>query len=109
MPVSRDRLIPALLSGQADLVAADLTITEARSQLVDFSRPFVTGVDEIVVFAPNTGEDVQSLDELSGRSVFVRKSSSYFEHLSAFNEQLGARGLRTTGLGRRQQGARRAM
>jgi len=93
MPVSRDRLIPALLSGQADLVAADLTITEARSQLVDFSRPFVTGVDEIVVFAPNTGEDVQSLDELSGRSVFVRKSSSYFEHLSAYNEQLGTRGL----------------
>ncbi|MDH3333427.1 MAG: transporter substrate-binding domain-containing protein, partial [Gammaproteobacteria bacterium] len=31
MPVSRDRLIAALVNGQADLVAADLTITEARS------------------------------------------------------------------------------
>jgi len=93
MPVSRDRLIPALLSGRADLVAADLTITEARSELVDFSLPFVTGVDEIVVFAPNAGEDVRSIDDLAGRDVFVRKSSSYFEHLSRLNVDLQSRGL----------------
>ncbi len=41
MPVSRDRLIPALLAGQADLIAADLTITELRSEQVDFSTPLV--------------------------------------------------------------------
>lgn len=93
MPVSRDRLIPALLSGQADLVAADLTVTDARSELVDFSVPFVTGVSEIVVFAPGTGDDVQSIDDLAGREVFVRKSSSYFEHLSALNADLQSRGL----------------
>jgi len=93
MPVSRDRLIPALLSGQADLVAADLTITEARSALVDFSVPFATGVDEIVVFAPDTGEDIRSIDDLSGRDVFVRKSSSYFEHLSRLNLDLHSRGM----------------
>ena len=93
MPVSRDRLIPALLSGEADLVAADLTITEARSELVDFSVPFATGIDEIVVFAPNTGEGVQSIDDLSGRDVFVRKSSSYFEHLSDLNADLQSRGM----------------
>jgi membrane-bound lytic murein transglycosylase MltF len=93
MPVSRDRLIPALLSGQADLVAADLTITEARSELVDFSAPFARGIDEIVVFAPHVGEDVQSIDDLSGRDIFVRKSSSYFEHLSALNSDLQSRGM----------------
>jgi membrane-bound lytic murein transglycosylase MltF len=93
MPVSRDRLIPALLSGRADLVAADLTITEARSALVDFSEPFVTGIDEIVVFAPQAGGDVQSLDDLSGRDIFVRKSSSYFEHLSRLNLDLQSRGM----------------
>jgi membrane-bound lytic murein transglycosylase MltF len=93
MPVSRDRLIPALLSGQADLVAADLTVTEARSELVDFSVPLVTGVDEIVVFAPGAGGDVKSIDGLAGRNIFVRKSSSYFEHLSGLNVQLQSRGL----------------
>jgi membrane-bound lytic murein transglycosylase MltF len=93
MPISRDRLIPALLSGRADLVAADLTITEARSELVEFSEPFAKGVDEIVVFAPNAGEAVQSIDDLSGREVFVRKSSSYYEHLSGLNVDLQSRGL----------------
>ena len=93
MPVSRDRLIPAILSGQADLVAADLTITEARAALVEFSEPFVEGIDEILVFAPGTGSDVQSLDDLAGREIFVRPSSSYFEHLSVLSAELQARGL----------------
>jgi membrane-bound lytic murein transglycosylase MltF len=93
MPVSRDRLIAALVNGQADLVAADLTITEARSELVDFSVPFARNVDEVVVFAPNEGDDVASVDDLAGRSVYVRKSSSYFEHLTALNVDLVERGL----------------
>jgi membrane-bound lytic murein transglycosylase MltF len=92
MPVSRDRLVPALLAGQADLVAADLTITNERSALVDFSVPFATGVDEVLVFAPGSGSDVKTLDDLSGRSVYVRKSSSYYEHLSVLNADLASRG-----------------
>ena len=94
MPVSRDKLIPALLNGNADLVAADLTITNARSDLVDFSIPLVRNVDEIVVFAPGKGDDVAVLDDLSGRTVYVRKSSSYFEHLSELNKDLIGRGLK---------------
>lgn len=93
MPVSRDRLIPALVGGQADLVAADLTITEGRSDLVDFTRPLVTNIDEIVVFAPGRGDDVTSVEQLSGRSVYVRPSSSYFEHLVQLNVELAAKGL----------------
>jgi len=93
MPVSRDRLIPALVGGQADLVAADLTITDARSELVDFSVPFARNVDEVIVFAPNEGDDVASVDDLAGRSVYVRKSSSYFEHLTELNDDLIGRGL----------------
>ena len=92
MPVSRDRLVPALLGGQADLAAADLTITDARSALVDFSMPFASNVDEVVVFAPGSGGDVKTLDDMSGRSVYVRKSSSYYEHLSVLNADLIGRG-----------------
>ncbi len=93
MPVSRDRLIPALVSGQADLVAADLTVTNARSDLVDFSVPLVQNVDEVVVFAPGKGGGVTSLDDLSGHNIYVRKSSSYFEHLTELNRDLVGRGL----------------
>ena len=94
MPVSRDKLIPALVNGNADLVAADLTITDARSELVDFSIPMVRNVDEILVFARGRGDDVAVLDDLSGRTVYVRKSSSYFEHLSELNRDLIGRGLK---------------
>ncbi|MDH5345435.1 MAG: transporter substrate-binding domain-containing protein, partial [Gammaproteobacteria bacterium] len=93
MPVSRDRLIPSLISGQADLVAADLTVTEARSASVDFSLPLVTGVNEIVVFAPGAGDTVKTLADLSGRTVYIRRSSSYFEHLAAMNADFAQRGL----------------
>jgi len=40
-----DAVIPALVSGKADLAAAGLTITEDRQQSVDFSVPYMkTGV-----------------------------------------------------------------
>jgi len=93
MPVSRDRLIPVLFDGQADLVAADLTVTKARSDLVDFSVPFARNVNEVVIFAPGEGDDVKSLDDLAGRNVYVRRSSSYFEHLTERNVDLMSRGL----------------
>ncbi|NIS89150.1 MAG: transporter substrate-binding domain-containing protein, partial [Woeseiaceae bacterium] len=93
MPVSRDRLVPALVNGQADLIAADLTNTEGRADLVDFSIPLVRDVEEIVVFAPGKGQDVKSLDDLAGKTIYVRKSSSYFEHLTELNDELTGRGL----------------
>jgi ABC-type amino acid transport substrate-binding protein len=94
MPVSRDRLIPALVNGQADLIAADLTTTGARSAILDFSIPLVRNVREIVVFAPGHGKQINSIDEMAGHTVYVRRSSSYFEHLISLNEDLVVRGLR---------------
>jgi membrane-bound lytic murein transglycosylase MltF len=93
MPVSRDRLLPALLAGQADLIAADLTATEIRSTMVDFSRPFIDDVDEVLVLGPASPQGIESVDDLAGKSVYVRASSSYFEHISALNEDLAKRGL----------------
>jgi len=93
MPVSRDRLIPALLAGQADVIAADLTITDHRSQLVDFSEPLARDIDEVLVFSPGSSGAMKSIDDLAGQSVYVRESSGYFEHLEALNKDFSARGL----------------
>ncbi|MGD8351668.1 MAG: transporter substrate-binding domain-containing protein, partial [Nitrospirota bacterium] len=49
IPVSRDRLIPALNEGLGDVAAAGLTITPARQEKVDFTSPYLTDVDEVVV------------------------------------------------------------
>lgn len=94
MPVSRDRLIPALLAGQADLIAADLTKTEIRSTMVDFSQPFFRDVDEVLIFGPGSPAGIESLDDLAGKSVYVRASSSYFEHLQTLNTEFVKRGLK---------------
>jgi len=43
--VTFDAVIPALVSGKADMAAAGLTVTEDRQQSVDFSAPYMkTGV-----------------------------------------------------------------
>ena len=91
IPVARDELIPALREVRGDIAAANLTVTEARDKLVDFSEPLLTGIKELVVTGPSSPA-IASLDDLSGREVYVRKSSSYWEHLEGLNARLVAAG-----------------
>jgi membrane-bound lytic murein transglycosylase MltF len=91
VPMSRDELIPSLLEGKGDIVMADLTVTPERTRQVDFTEPWIAGVDEIVVTGPR-GPIVNSLDDLSGKEVFVRESSSYHQSLTALNARFQAEG-----------------
>ena len=93
IPVNRDELIAKLVAGYGDIAAAGLTITDSRRRLADFTTPYLTGIDEVIVthkqaFKPRTIED------LAGRRVFVRKSSSYYESLTALNKKLRKSGKR---------------
>ena len=84
---SRDALISGLVAGRGDIAAANLTITPERRELVDFSDPLFTGVSEIVVSGPG-GPQLSSVDDLSGKTIHVRKSSSYYQSLVLLNERL---------------------
>jgi membrane-bound lytic murein transglycosylase MltF len=97
IPVARDQLIPWLRAGRGDIAAASLTITPEREKEVDFSEPFATDVTEIVVTGPRS-PTVSSVDDLSGKTIHVRKSSSYWEHLEGLNTQLLAQGKAPTKL-----------
>jgi membrane-bound lytic murein transglycosylase MltF len=92
MPVRHDELLPRLLAGEGDIAAAALTITPERKAQVDFSNPFMRDISEIVVTGPSA-RPVASLDDLSGLEIYVRKSSSYAQHLAALNADLTKRGL----------------
>ena len=92
VPVRRDELIPFIRDGRGDIAAANLTITDDRLSDVAFSDPVVANAFEVVVTGPSA-DPVTSLDELSGRPVFVRRSSSYFESLQNLNRELEDRGL----------------
>jgi membrane-bound lytic murein transglycosylase MltF len=93
IPVARDRLIPDLVDGYGDIAAAGLTVTPERQKLVDFTTPYLTGIDEVLVTHKSVAP-IQNVAALSGQGVFVRLSSSYYESLLDLNRQLGAQGLR---------------
>ena len=92
IPVLRDQLIPFLEEGRGDLAIAALTITPERARRVDFSTPSWRNVSELVVTGPQSPK-VTTLDDLAGKRVFVRPSSSYFESLQALNESFRKRSL----------------
>lgn len=91
IPTTRDQLIPALLTGRADIAAGNITITESRSAQVDFSKPISKPFSEIVVTGP-TAPALGTLDDLAGKEVFVRPATSYYESLTALNERFQAAG-----------------
>jgi len=91
MPVSNDQLIPMLLDGRADMIAARLTVTPERDGQVRFSMPY-REVDELVVTHAGT-PPLEDVLELSGKQVAVRRSSSYHTSLVELNERLAANGL----------------
>lgn len=91
IPTPRDRLLTDLVNGYGDIAVGNLTITPKRLQTVDFSDPFYRDVREVVI-THSDGPSLKSLFDLSGKEIFVRKSSSYHESLLHVNETLAATG-----------------
>lgn len=88
VPPGRDDLIPWLKQGRGDLIAASLTVTpERQSQGVAFSRPY-NQVSEILV-TRSGDDDLQGPQDLAGRTVVVRPSSSYWESLQKLKKDEG--------------------
>jgi membrane-bound lytic murein transglycosylase MltF len=92
VPTTRDRLLASVAEGQADIAAGNLTATEARRKIVDFEAPpDQRPVSELIVTGPKS-PDLASLDDLSGKTVHVRRASSYFESLEALNTRFEKEG-----------------
>lgn len=89
IPVDRGELLQALTAGKGDIAVANLTITAERQKLVDFSVPTYPDVSELVVSGP-ASPAVSGVDDLAGKEVFVRRSSSYYESLVALNQRFAA-------------------
>ena len=86
IPVGRDELIPGLIEGRGDVVMGNLTITPERQALVDFGPALYPNVDELVVSGP-AAKKINSFDDLVKTGLYLRRSSSYFEHLQGLNAQ----------------------
>ena len=84
---SRDELVPWLLEGRGDIIAAAMTVTEERARRVAFSSPYLY-TDEVLVL-PRKAKTLDSIEALAGQTVYVRDSSSYAQTL----RRLQARGI----------------
>ena len=91
IPVRHDRLFAALNEGLGDIAASNLTITQEREKLATFGHPWLDDVREVVVLAPGQ-PPVLAVEDLAGREVHVRRSSSYYESLKELNEKFKAAG-----------------
>ena len=92
IPTTRDRLLPDLNAGLGDIAAGNLTVTPERLKLVDFLAPLgQDAVREVVVTGPKSPV-LTTVADLAGKTVHVRRSSSYYESLSALDKQFRANG-----------------
>lgn len=65
-----DSLIPAMLSGKGDIVAAGMTVTEERAKSVDFTDTYANAEQKIVV--PKEGATVKTEEDLAGKTIGVQ-------------------------------------
>ncbi|WP_205410091.1 transglycosylase SLT domain-containing protein [Flavihumibacter solisilvae] len=87
----RNRLFEYVMRGVGDIAAGNLTATTERLKQVDFMVPDDKRTSEIVL--NRKGEPaIPNAAGLSGNTVYVRRSSSYFSSLKKLNATLAAEG-----------------
>jgi len=98
IPTTRDNLLPDVTKGTGDIAAANLTVTEDRLKVVDFASPADwPPVKEMVVTGPKSPA-IASAEDLAGKTVHVRKASSYYQSLEALNGRFKKEGKPTAKL-----------
>ena len=71
--VDFDSVIPAVISGKADLAAAGITVTEDRKKNVDFSIPYVkTGI--VVIYKKSN--PFKDIDQLKDKKIGVQAGTT---------------------------------
>jgi len=94
-----DQLFNMLNRGEGDLIAYGLSITEARKKIIKFTNPLYLTHQVLVQRKPSNWRKLpgykvkQQLIEdpvdLIGKTIHVRKNSSYYERLHNLEEEIG--------------------
>ncbi len=88
LPTTRDELLQDVADGLGDIAAGNLTVTDARRQIVDFVAPADTKPNREIVLSGPKSAPLASAEALSGKVVHVRWTSSYHDSLVALNQRL---------------------
>lgn len=74
-----------LYNGLGDLIAASYTITEERKKIVNFTRPY-NSVNQVIVVSDNLNIEPKTIDDLNGVPITIRRNSSYYNTLKVLKE-----------------------
>jgi membrane-bound lytic murein transglycosylase F len=77
IPPKHSDLVPWLIEGRGDLVAAAMPISPVHGDEVMFTRPYETAREVVVARADEL--DVDGPEDFAGRTIHVRESSPHFE------------------------------
>jgi len=91
LPTPQDQLRERMLEGYGDIAAFGISITEENKKLVDFTIPTMTGLKIIVVTGPGAPE-LNSIEDLSGKEVWVNPQSRLKNDLDTLNARLKSQG-----------------
>lgn len=93
-----DDLMHYLDSGVGDVIACNLTVTEERSTLIDFTTPHLFTHQVLIQRKPENYRKlsfsalqdslVTELEQLKGKTIHVWKNSSYYNQIRYLNDQL---------------------
>lgn len=73
VPVEPASRVPFLQSDKVDLIMANMTVTEERKKVVDFTNPIIKVA--IQIMAPDNSS-IKSIDDLKGQKVIVTKGTT---------------------------------
>lgn len=72
--VSFDTICASVSSGKADVGAAGITITDERKQSIDFSDPYTSTAQYMVVLIDNN--DITKVEDLAGKAIGVQQGTT---------------------------------
>ena len=84
---SIQKVIEALKTNQADIAAADLTVTKARQKVIDFSTAYHTVQQQVIYNKDVTSNPAKQIKRLVGKKIVVPASSSFVERLKTYKKK----------------------
>lgn len=82
---SWEGLVDTLNSGEGDFIAASWTITPSRMKKVNFSIPYLSIRQQVLLH--NDNNEIKSLDDFRGKTVHLRRGTSYEKKVKELNKQ----------------------
>lgn len=87
LPVRIEQLQEALLQGMGDVIGFPLIVTPERQQIALFTTAIDPDVKQVIVTGPKLTQ-IKTLEDLSGKEVYVNPLTAYYESLQNLSESL---------------------